>query len=295
MADETVVLITGCSSGIGKALALHLIKDPQYTVYGTMRDPQSMKGKAVRHEAKNARGKLHILSLEVTDTNSCARAVETIVNAHGGIDVLVNNAGYMLFGASEFEKLDSIKALFNTNVFGVIDMTQRVLPLMRKRKKGRIINISSLGGVFGQAFGEAYCASKFAVEGYTQSIARYCRSFGVHVCTVCPASVKTGLKGNMLMPNMAVLPSEFIELYGKAFEFYTTKNGLRVQEVEPVIEVIMKAMTDRVPKIRYNTNPELEHIFEMTCGKNMDGEAAQLLSDERMFDNWKDVKLASKI
>jgi len=295
MTNTTVVLITGISSGIGRALALRLIKDPQYTVYGTVLPADTDKGEALLKVTKYSKGKLHVIPLDVTDTNMCAKAVETVVEAYGKLDILVNNAGYMLFGASEFEKLDSIKALFDCNVFGAIDMSQRVLPLMRKRKSGRIINISSLGGVYGQAFGEAYCASKFALEGYTQSVARYCRSFGVHICTVCPGSVKTGLKGNMLMPNMDVIPMDFIELYGKAFEFYTTKNGLRVQEVGPVIDCIVQAMTDATPKLRYITNPELEHIFELTCGSNIDGEAAQALSDERMFDNWRDLKVASKL
>jgi len=288
MADSTVVLITGISSGIGKALALRLIKCPQYIVYGTVLPADVEKGKVLSEQSKRERGKLHVIQLDVTDTNMCAKAVETVVNTYGRLDILVNNAGYMLFGASEFQKLDSIKALFDCNVFGAIDMSQRVLPLMRKRKTGRIINISSLGGVFGQAFGEAYCSSKFALEGYTQSIARYYRSFGVHVCSVCPGSVKSGLKGNMLMPNMDVIPSDFVELYGKAFEFYTTKNGLKVQEVDPVIDCIIRAMTDETPKVRYITNPELEPIFDLTCGKNIDGEAAQALSDDGMFNNWKE-------
>lgn len=285
--EDIVVLITGTSSGIGKALTLHLITYPHFTVFATMRNPDSEKGKSLLDDSKNAKGKLHILAHDVTDTEACAKVVETAVKTCGRIDVLVNNAGYILIGASECNKLDNIKDLFNTNVFGLIDMCQRVLPLMRERRKGRVINISSIAGVFGQGFCDSYCSSKFAVEGYTQSIARYYRSFGVHCCTVCPGGVKTSLGLNMKMPNMQETPKDLAPLYAKAFDFYGKKQALGSQDVGEVVGVIERAITDKQPKIRYLTNPKIDYIFEVTCGKNVDGEASQDISDEKMFDNWK--------
>jgi len=285
--EDIVVLITGTSSGIGKALTLRLITYAHFTVFATMRTPDSEKGKSLLDDSKNAKGKLHILPHDVTDTDACAKVVETVVKTCGRIDVLVNNAGYMLFGASECNKLDNIKDLFNTNVFGLIDMCQRVLPLMRERRQGRVINISSVGGVLGQAFCDSYCSTKFAVEGYTQSIARYYRSFGVHCCTICPGGVKTSFGHNMKMPNMQETPKDIAPLYQKAFEFYRKKNALESQDVGEVVSVIECAINDKQPKIRYTTNPKIEYIFELTCGKNVDGEASQDFSDEKMFDNWK--------
>lgn len=285
--SSTVVVITGCSSGIGKALTLHLIQDPQYTVFATMRNPDSEKGKSLLDESMDAKATLQILPLDVTDTDACAKVLEKVTRLCGGVDILVNNAGYCVYGATECVTLDSIKKMFNTNVFGLIDMCKRVLPGMRKRRKGRIINISSVGGVFAQPFVEGYCASKFAVEGYTQSIARYCRNFGIHACTVCPGGVITDFGNNMHQPSMESTPDDYKELYGKAFEAYMKKNILSTQEVGAVVDVIVKAMTDKQPKIRYLTNPDIDYIFETTCGKNIDGEAAQAISDEKIFNNWK--------
>merc|ERR1719461_1206505 len=143
--DTRVILITGTSSGLGKLLTLELLKSGNNTVFATMRNPDSEKGKALLEAggAAGLKGKLHILPLDVTKTEQCKAAVDKVLGMIGRIDVLVNNAGYADICVVEAQPLSKIRAMFDTDVFGLIDMTQRVLPSMRERKKGRIINISS--------------------------------------------------------------------------------------------------------------------------------------------------------
>lgn len=181
-ASSTVVLITGCSSGIGRAAALHLA-ERGCTVIATARRVDDL--------ADLAAAGCRTLPLDVTDESSMRAAVDAIEASHGRIDVLVNNAGYSQSGAVESVPLAKTRAQFETNVFGPLRLTQLVLPGMRRRRAGRVVNISSMGGRLVFPGGGVYHASKYAVEALSDALRYELRPFGVAVVLIEPGLIRT--------------------------------------------------------------------------------------------------------
>ncbi|MFL5869406.1 MAG: SDR family NAD(P)-dependent oxidoreductase, partial [Thermoleophilaceae bacterium] len=183
MADVTkAVLITGCSTGIGRATAEHLAGQG-LTVYATARKAESiedLKDKGCR-----------TLALDVTDESSMQAAVQTVEEAEGAVGALVNNAGYSLSGAIETIPMDSIRKQFETNVFGLIRMSQLVLPGMRRQRHGRIVNVSSMGGRLTFPGGGIYHATKYSVEAISDVLRFEVQGFGVDVVLIEPGLIKT--------------------------------------------------------------------------------------------------------
>ena len=173
---DHVAVVTGSSSGIGFEIALMLARNG-FQTYATMRDPE--KGENIKSIATKENLPIHIEQLDVTDNKSVTNAIQAILTEAGRIDVLVNNAGYALTGAFEDLAIEEIKAQYETNLFGLIRITQTVLPIMRKQKSGTIVNISSGAGRFGYAGGSAYVSTKFAVEGLSESMAYELEPFGI--------------------------------------------------------------------------------------------------------------------
>ena len=176
------VLITGCSSGIGRAAAISL-HDAGLTVYATARRVDSMADLASRG--------IHTLALDVTNEASMIEAVTAVEAAAGAVAVLVNNAGYGLYGPVEQLPMDEIRRQFETNFFGLVRLTQLVLPGMRKRGKGRILNVSSMGGRITLPGGAFYHASKYAVEALSDALRMEVAQFGIDVVLIEPGPVKT--------------------------------------------------------------------------------------------------------
>lgn len=177
-----VVLVTGCSTGIGRACAESFLAQGA-TVWATARRPDTL--------ADLATAGCRTLALDVTDEASMARAVAEVEAGDGAIDVLVNNAGYGQQGALEEVPLDRWRAQFETNVFGVVRMCQLVLPGMRARRRGRIVMVSSMGGRLTFPGGSAYHASKYALEALSDVLRYEVARFGVHVVVVEPGLVAT--------------------------------------------------------------------------------------------------------
>ena len=180
--DNTPVLITGCSTGIGRATAERLAKRGM-TVYATARRPESI-------EDLKASG-CRTLALDVTDENSMQAAVAAVEDTEGPVGALVNNAGYSQSGAVETIPMDELRRQFETNVFGLVRMCQLVLPGMRKAGRGRIVNISSMGGRLVFPGGGAYHATKYSVEAISDAMRFEVRGFGVHVSIIEPGLIKT--------------------------------------------------------------------------------------------------------
>jgi NADP-dependent 3-hydroxy acid dehydrogenase YdfG len=176
------VLITGCSTGIGRATAERLAR-AGLPVYATARRPESIE------DLKQSGCKT--LALDVTDEQSMRSAVEHVEQAEGAVGALVNNAGYSQSGAIESVRLDDVRKQFETNVFGLLRMCQLVLPGMRRQHHGRIVNISSMGGKLVFPGGGAYHATKFAVEAISDAMRFEVRGFGVHVAIIEPGLIKT--------------------------------------------------------------------------------------------------------
>lgn len=182
------ILVTGASSGIGLATAVYLA-ECGFQVFATMRDLNRRR----RLDAEVARRgvQLEVLQLDVTDESNITTAVHTIVDRAGGIYGLVNNAGIVLRGYFEDLSDAEIRQVFETNVFGTMAVTRAVLPYMRVAHQGRIVIITSVGGRIGSAAVSAYCASKFALEGFAESLAQEVQPFGIRVVLVEPAIIKT--------------------------------------------------------------------------------------------------------
>jgi short-subunit dehydrogenase len=179
-----VAIITGASSGFGKAIA-ELLSQKGYTVYGTSRYPE-----------KNNNAQLYKLDLE--DENSIAAFADTVLSKEKQIDVLINNAGIIVAGPMEYSSSALIRKQFEANFFGLVSLTQKILPLMRKNKSGMIINISSVGGLMGLPFHAFYSASKFAVEGYTEALRLELKPFNIKVYNINPGDFKTNLTQNRI-------------------------------------------------------------------------------------------------
>src|SRR5215207_3504413 len=189
-----VTVVTGSSSGIGLATSIALARNG-YLTYATMRN--LAKRDSIQSIADKQHLRIRVVQLDVTDENSIKSAIQSILSEAGRIDLLVNNAGYVLTGAFEDIGINEIKALYETNVFGVIRVTQAVLPIMRKQGSGRIINISSGAGRIGYPGGSAYVSSKFALEGLSESMAYELEQFGIKTVLVEPGFVRTKIGENM--------------------------------------------------------------------------------------------------
>jgi len=182
MASPRVALVTGGSSGIGEETALGL-KRAGFEVYAVARRVDRM--------ASLSELGVHTFAMDVTDDASMVAGIDRIVDEQGGIDALVNNAGYGSYGAVEDVPIDEARRQFEVNVFGLARLVQLVTPHMRAQRSGRIINISSIGGKFYEPFGAWYHATKFAVEGFSDSLRMELRPFGIQVVLIEPGPIRT--------------------------------------------------------------------------------------------------------
>ena len=190
-----VVLITGCSSGFGRLAALRFARTGDVVV-ATLRDPASPKAEPLARARDEEGLKLELAALDVTDDGSVAACVERVLEAHGGVDVLVNNAGLGLEGAVEDVTDAEARALFETNVFGAMRVTRAVLPAMRAAGSGVVVNVSSLAGRVAAPFGGWYSASKYALEALTEALHYELGPFGVRVALIEPGGFPTEFVAN---------------------------------------------------------------------------------------------------
>ena len=243
------VLITGCSSGIGHATAERLAA-AGWTVYATARRPDALASLA----AKGCK----TLALDVDDEASMRAAVETVERAEGAVGVLINNAGYSQSGAVESVAMDKIRRQFETNVFGLVRLTQLVLPGMRAQRWGKILNISSMGGRFTFPGGGFYHATKHAIEAISDALRFEVRGFGIDVVVIEPGLIRTDF-GNAAVSSMSGVPKEegpyadFNTMVAKTTKEVYEKGPLAMLGGTPdaVANVIQRAITASRPKARY--------------------------------------------
>ena len=239
-----VALITGASSGIGMETAKLLVKQG-YIVYGAARRIEKMQ--ALKQEG------VKLLAMDVTDEESMVSGVNEILKAEGRIDVLLNNAGYGSYGALEDVPMSEARYQFEVNIFGMARLTQLVLPHMRRQRSGRIINISSIGGKLGEPHGAWYHATKYAVEGLSDSLRMELREFGIDVVIIEPGAIITEWAGiareHMLKTSGDTAYGTLTRKHAQMFE-RADKMGSK-----PVVvaKTIVKAITAGRPKTRYAT------------------------------------------
>lgn len=242
------VLITGAASGIGKATAIEFVKNG-YVTYATDKDTSNMQD-LVKMGCK-------VLYIDITIDSVMANRIKYIETETGGIDILVNNAGYGQNGFIEELSISKIKKQFDVNVFGMLRMSQLVLPKMRERRSGRIINVGSVGGDFTTPGASAYHASKWAVESFTDGLRGELRQFGIDVVLIKPGGVYTNFMNtaNKLYPEP--LPdgtyNEMREKFLKQSNamFDPKKRTYGILTAEKVASVILKSAQKRNPKTRY--------------------------------------------
>jgi NAD(P)-dependent dehydrogenase (short-subunit alcohol dehydrogenase family) len=254
--DDKVAVVTGSSSGIGYETSLMLAKNG-FLVYATMRNLK--KSESIRSIAAKENLPIRITQLDVTDDVSIKNAVQTVLTEKGRIDVLVNNAGYVLEGAFEDLSVDEIKAQYETNVFGLIRTTQAVLPIMRKQKSGIIVNISSAAGRFGYPGGSAYISTKFAVEGLSESMAYELEPFGIKVIIIEPGVIRTNIFDSIVVAKKSQDPNspytQITQKMASAFE-EMMKNA---SSPELVAKVVLEAVTNENPNFRYLAGKDVEN------------------------------------
>ena len=198
--NQKVGVVTGSSSGIGYATALLLARSG-YLTFATMRNPA--KGSDLIKVAENEKLPIHVEQLDVTDLDSIKDFMSLVGQSAGRIDVLVNNAGYALMGSLEDLSMKEIQDQLDTNLLGTVRVTQQVLPVMRAQGSGIIVNISSGAGRFGLQGMSAYVATKFALEGLSESLEYEVRPFGIKVILIEPGVVKTKIFNNSVVGQAA--------------------------------------------------------------------------------------------
>lgn len=235
------VFITGASSGIGRAAA-QLFLQQGWNVAATMRTPDKEKGLTGAN--------LKLIQLDVTDSNSIKAAISEAISHFGQIDVLINNAGYGSVGIFEAFTPEQIHRQFDTNVFGLMNVTAQVLPHFRKNKTGTIINVASIGGKVTFPLYSLYHSSKWAVEGFSESLHYELRNLGIKVKIVEPGVIKTDFYSR----SQDMINDENLEEYQhylKTVFNNTQSSGTNGESPEVVAKAIYKAATDGSKKLRY--------------------------------------------
>ena len=268
--NQRVAVVTGASSGIGHETSLTLARNG-FLTYATMRNLN--KSENIKSLAEKEKLPLKIVQLDVTDDRSVKNAMQSITAETSRIDVLVNNAGYGVNGAFEDLSMEEIKAQYETNLFGVIRVTQAVLPIMRKQKSGIIANVSSGAGRFGYPGGSAYVSTKFAVEGLSESMAYELKPFGIKVVLVEPGVIRTNFVNSMVAANKSQDPnspySQLMQNVATSFE-HMFENG---SSADVVAKVVLKAVTSENPSLRYLAGKDVETWME----------AKRSMSDEEFY------------
>jgi NAD(P)-dependent dehydrogenase (short-subunit alcohol dehydrogenase family) len=245
---QKVAIVTGSSSGIGYATALRLTRSGYFT-FATMRNPA--KGTDLIKIAERESLPLQVEQMDVTDIDSIKEFMGRMRESTKRIDVLVNNAGYVLAGALEDMSKKEIQAQFDTNLFGAIQVTQHVLPVMRAERSGTIVNMGSLMGRLGLPGMSAYVATKFAMEGMSESLAYEIAPFGIRVIVVEPGMVKTKFRDNTIVGHRALTEdSPYYNMLGSVNTAFSTLWETAITP-DQVAETVLQAVASPQPKLRY--------------------------------------------
>jgi NAD(P)-dependent dehydrogenase (short-subunit alcohol dehydrogenase family) len=274
MQVEKVAVVTGSSSGIGYETALLLARTGFHT-YASMHNLEKSKNITEISNIENL--PLQVVQLDVKDNKSVKDAINKIVAAENGrIDVLVNNAGYGLFSPLEEVTLDQIKEQFETNFFGIVRIVKEVLPVMRKQRNGIIVNVSSVGGKVGTPLNPAYIASKFALEGLSESMRYELKQFGINIVIIEPGVIKTNFVENIKTADKRSSPeSPYADLIGRAMRGFGTMMIDNSSPPKLVAEAILNAITSKDPEIRYVVGEDAEYIMKVRKS-----------TSDKEFENW---------
>ena len=270
--SNKVAVVTGSSTGIGFETALLLARSG-FNTYASMRDLK--KSKNIAEIAKTENLPLTVVQLDVKDDTSVKDAISKIIAESKRIDVLVNNAGYGLFSPLEDVTLDQVKEQFETNFFGAIRVMHEVIPTMRRQRNGTIVNVSSLVGRIGLPLSSAYVATKFALEGLSESMRYELNEFGINIILIEPGVIKTNFIENLKTADTTLKSeSPYADLVDRiSKEFGKMMDNSSSPKL--VAEAILHAITSKEPKIRYVVGDDAESMMKIR--KN---------STDKEFENW---------
>lgn len=273
--QSTTVLITGVSSGIGYVTALRLA-EKGYSVIGTSRSAERLQRLS---DAARAQGVcVHPVVLDINSDQAVQKALPSLIDKHHGIDVLVNNAGYGLWGPGGSLSVDELRAQFETNFFAPFKLTRLILPHMIERKHGTIVNVSSIVGQIGTPFNGAYVSTKFALEGLSEAMRTELWPFGVRVTVVEPGLYQTEFQSNQVRAEEAGLSDspyrEYIERYDKRHRSFDRL----AKDPIAVAKTIEKIIRSKRPRFRYAVGAEAhfgilgkryipERLFQFILGR----------------------------
>jgi NAD(P)-dependent dehydrogenase (short-subunit alcohol dehydrogenase family) len=275
LSSDTTWFITGCSTGFGRALAERVLQHGHRCVV-TARDPGEVQALVAPHPKRAL-----AIALDVTNRAQMEKAVARAEEAFGRIDVLVNNAGYGYNAGVEEGEESEVRAMFDTNFFGLVALTKRVLPGMRARRRGHVVNIASIGGLIGNPGSGYYCASKFAVEGISQALAKEAGPLGIRVTLIEPGPFRTDFQGRS------------IKVAKQAIDAYAQTAGARRKQLrethgkqagDPV------RAADAIITIAESSDPPLHLVL----GKiGLERVRESLSAHIRSIDDWEELTLAT--
>jgi NAD(P)-dependent dehydrogenase (short-subunit alcohol dehydrogenase family) len=272
------VLITGTSSGIGLATAVAAAQ-AGYRVVATMRDPS--RSAALLEAAEAAGVTVDVRRLDVTDAASIAECIDGVRDTYGGLDALVNNAGISNFDPTmEMSTMDALRTAMEVNFFGVIAVSRLAMPMLRAAG-GRLITIGSVHGAVGQPFNEAYCAAKFAVEGFMESLAPVARAHGVKVSVVVPGFVfgtNFGVFPDINRKTIQAISGDYAPTFAAYFAWVVSQGWEAAgQKAQEVAEVVVRTLTEDDPPLRVATNEWVEDYLAAKLA-DADGSHVQTLA-----------------
>lgn len=250
------IVITGASSGIGKATAKYFAENG-WNVAATMRKPENEKDLGNLENIK-------LYALDVTDKAQVESAIAQIKNDFGRIDVLLNNAGYGLIGPLELADEEQIYKQFETNVFGCLRTIKAVLPMMKEQKGGLILNVTSIGGIITMPLASLYHGTKFAMEGISQSINYELNPLNIKVATIAPGGVSTDFSGRSM--DFTVSADKAVDGYEtivEAMNNFLNRGEDRASTSEDVAKVIFEAANSENPKVRYVLGSDAAQYYGM--------------------------------
>ena len=271
-----IALVTGTSTGLGLSMTLMLAKQG-FHVYATMRNLE--KRSALESQIVPGMA-VTIKQLDVQDSNSVNQCVAEIVEQEGQIDLLVNNAGAGFVRSTEQASEEDIQWVMDVNYMGVVRCTKAVLPFMRAARSGHIINISSVGGLVGQPFNEIYCAAKFAVEGYTESMASYIQpSFNIKFSLVEPGGISSEFGNNVLSQveqSGGMLEDEYLPILQKYIGGVQGRSETGIyQTCDEVADVVLDCVNNPNPPVRVRTSDWSNGFCELKTQADPEGRKQQ--------------------
>jgi len=256
MPEQKVAVITGSSSGIGLLTAVEFAAHG-YRVVATMRDLARSQRLEETAQKAGLRDHIEFRQLNVTHFETLPEAIQQIARDHGRIDVLVNNAGFSVAGFAEDMTLDELRHQLETNFFGHVAMSKAVLPVMREQKRGHIINVTSVGGLIGQPLLSAYCASKFALEGWSESLRVETHSLGIRVSLIEPGAYDTDIwERNVVVAKGAIDENSPNKERSRRFTEFIKGNKKHRRDAREVARLILRVANDPNPKLRYLIGPD---------------------------------------